>query len=322
MIVTQLVDLVADGEEPAALGLGLLGHIAATRSGEHLEASAQEMIEPDRAVGAGDLVAQIHAAAESPANLELAHGAVLEADQRDSIVLGGDRMHQRIGPTHHLDRAIVLAHKAADDLGAMAAQVDDRPTACQFGIPEPGAVRAGVGFTRAHPQHIAERPGFDRAERLEGLGGIDQIFEIAREDPGPLDGIEHLFSFGGSAPQRLGAQHRLARCRGHRDGLDMLGVWQADHHRVGLRVVDRLLQVARGLGDTPLAGELLRPFRGARIHHRHLIAAALPVQRHSIEHTDQSCPEHRDLMRPHSTPLLRSDTARRTQGFLSAQRVL
>ena len=76
-------------------------------------------------LGAGDLVAQVHAAAERPAHLELADGARLVAHQRDGVVLGIDGVHQRVGVAHHLDGAVALADEVAADLDAVAAEVDD-----------------------------------------------------------------------------------------------------------------------------------------------------------------------------------------------------
>ena len=48
------------------------------------------MIEPDGALGAGDFVAQVHAASEGPTHFELSDGAVLEADEGDAVVFGVD----------------------------------------------------------------------------------------------------------------------------------------------------------------------------------------------------------------------------------------
>src|SRR4051794_37877513 len=100
-------------------------------------------------------------------------------------------MHKRVGPTHHLDWAVAFAGEAADDLGAVAPQIDDRPTAGLSGIPKPGAMRARVGLARAHPQHITQRAELDRDDRLDRFGRVYQIFEIARKDAGALDNIEH-----------------------------------------------------------------------------------------------------------------------------------
>ena len=104
------------------------------------------MVEPDCAFGASHFIAQIHAAAEGPAHLELADGAALELDQGNAVVFGLDRVDQRILPAHHFHGPVVLADKVADDLDAMAAQVNNCPAASLLNIPEPGAVRTGMGF--------------------------------------------------------------------------------------------------------------------------------------------------------------------------------
>src|SRR5262249_39517298 len=102
-----------------------------------LEACPQEVVRPDRSLRAGDLVAQVHAAAERPRHLELAERAGFEADQADRVVLGVDRMDEGVGPREDGERPVSLAHEAADDLDAVAAQVDDRAAARPLAIPEP-----------------------------------------------------------------------------------------------------------------------------------------------------------------------------------------
>ena len=89
---------------------------------------------------AGNLVAQVHPAAECPAHLELAHGARLELDERDRVVLVGDRVDQRVRVAQHLDRPVSLADEVADDLDAVAAEIDDRAATGQPPVPEPGRV--------------------------------------------------------------------------------------------------------------------------------------------------------------------------------------
>src|SRR5215208_7402104 len=120
--VAEFRHLVADREQPAGGGLGLLRHVAALAGREHLEAGAEEVVRPDRALRAGHLVAQVHPAAEGPRDLELADCAGLELDQRDRVVLRLDRVDQRVHPRHHLERAVVLSHVAAHDLDAVAAE--------------------------------------------------------------------------------------------------------------------------------------------------------------------------------------------------------
>ena len=75
--IAQFRQFIAHREEPAGGPFGLFRHVAAlAHGGEHFKAGAQEVVGPDRAFGARDFVAQIHAAAEGPRHLELPDGAV------------------------------------------------------------------------------------------------------------------------------------------------------------------------------------------------------------------------------------------------------
>ena len=65
-------------------------------------------------------------------------------------------MHQRIAPADDFDRADIFADEVAGDLDAVAAEVDDRAAAGEFLVPEPVAVRAGMRFARADPEHFAD----------------------------------------------------------------------------------------------------------------------------------------------------------------------
>ena len=116
----------------------------------------------------------------------------------------------------------------------------------------------GVRLARAHPQHVAQRARLDRGQRLERLGRVDQILQVAGKDAGLLHDLQHLLGLGGVARQRLGAEDRLARLRGQRHGLLVLMVGQADDDGVGVRVVDGRGHVVGGAGDAPLLGEGLR----------------------------------------------------------------
>ena len=243
--VAQLGDLVADREEPAARALGLLGHVRlAGAGGEDLEAGAETVVRPDRALGAGDLVAQVHAAAERPADLELAHRSALEPDQRDRVVLGLDRMDERVGPAHHLDGPVLLAHVGADDLDAVAAEIDDRRH--RRPAPRPRTRRcADRGGSRASAPR--GRPRFDRPERrptrLQRLGRVDEILEVAAEDACALDRVEHPLRLLGRPRERLRAEHRFPVPRAQLDRLLVQLVRKPDHDGVRLRVGDRLFEV-------------------------------------------------------------------------------
>ena len=140
---------------------------------------------PDRALGAGDLVAQVHAAAERPADLELADRAALEPDQGDRVVLGLDRMHQRVGPAHHLDGPVALADVAADDLDAVAAEVDDRAAAGLLARPRTRRCAGRVRLAASAPTCTSPiAPALHRRDRLQRLRRVDEVLEVAAEDAG------------------------------------------------------------------------------------------------------------------------------------------
>ena len=165
------------------------------------------MVQPDRPVGAGHLVPQVHPAAERPAHLELADRPRFEPDERDGVVLVRDRVHERVRVAQDLDRPVPLAHEVADDLDAVAAEVDDRAAAGQPAVPEPGAVRPGMGLARPDPRHVADGTRADRRDRLERLGRVAQVLEIAAEDARRLDRRR-----GSGAPRRPSG--RAASCTG------------------------------------------------------------------------------------------------------------
>jgi hypothetical protein len=172
------------------------------------------MVEPDGAFGAGDLVAQVHAAAEGPAHLKLADGAALKLDESNGVILGLDGMHQCVGPTHDFDGTVVLAHVVADDLDAVATKIDDGAAARLLGIPKPGAVGTGVCLARARPRHLADLAGLHRLDRLDRLWGVDQIFEITGKDARLLHRLQDAPRFLAVARQRFGQQHGFAGVRG------------------------------------------------------------------------------------------------------------
>jgi len=303
--VAQLGHLVPHREQPACRGLGLLGNVAAGPArGEHLVARAQEVVEPDRAVGAGDLVPQVHAAAEGPADLELADCARLEPDQRDRVVLVVDGVHERVRGAHDLDRPVPLADEVADDLDAVAAEVDDGAAAGEPAVPEPGAVGARMRLAGADPGHVTQGTVLDGLDRLEGLGRVAQVLEIAAEHPGLLDGLEHPPGLVGGSAKGLRAQDGLAG-RGHRlDGLLVEVVRERDHDDVRLGVADRRLHVRRERRDAPAVAERLAPGLAPRIHDPHPVPATLPVEGHRVEVPDEAGAEHRDRVVLHVRSLL------------------
>ncbi len=292
--VAELGDLVADGEEPALLHFCLLGDVTLARAGgEHLEAGAQPVVQPDGALGAADLIAQVHATPEGPAYLELADRPALEPDQPDAVVLGVDGVHQRVGPAHDLDGPVGLADEAADDLDAVAAHVDDRAPAGELRIPEPGAVRAGVRLAAADPERLPDRAVPHRLQRLERFRRIDQILQIAGEDARSLDRLQHLLSLLGLAPERLGAEDGLAGPGGLEHDVAVEEVRQANHDGVGLRVLDRLVEVNGPVLEGPILGEGTGALLGAGIDNVHAVAAAPAVEGEGVERADQASSEQR-----------------------------
>ncbi len=248
---------------------------------------------------AGHLVAQVHPAAERPADLELAHGPRLESDEGDGVVLVVDRVHERVGVAHDLDRPVPLSDEVANDLDAVAAEVDDGPATGEPPIPEPGGVRPGMGFARADPGDVAQCSILDRLEGLERLRRVAQVLEIATEDTGLLDRLQDLLSLLGIASEWLGAQHRLTgrRCRRHRLHVEV--VRQSDDHDVRVPMVDGRLEVGRVLRDPPPLAECGPARLGPGVDDLDPVAPALAVQRGGVEVTDQTGAEHRDPVGAH-----------------------
>jgi hypothetical protein len=252
------------------------------------------VVEPDRALGACDLVPEVHPAAEGPAHLELAHGAGLELDQRDRVVLVGDGVDERVSVAEDLDRPVPLADEAPDDLDAVAAKVDDRAAAGQPPVPEPRRVGTRMRLARPDPRHVADRPALHRRDGLQGLGRVAEVLEVPAEDPGRLDRLEHPLGFLRRPTERLRAQDRLARLGHQPDDLLVQEVRQADDHDVRVRVVDRRLEVRRRVGDRPALAERVGPVLAPRVDDADPVAAALAVERVRVEVADQAGAEHRD----------------------------
>ena len=158
----------------------------------------------------------------------------------------------------------------------------------------------GVRLARARPHHLTDLAGLDRFQRLQRLRRVDEILEIAGEDAGALDGVEHPFRLLRAPCERLRAQHRFSVLRAEVDRLLVELVRQADHDRVGVRMRDGPLEVGRPLRDVVLGAEGSRPLLGARVDEVHAIAVALPVERHRVEEADQAGPEHRHLVTFHA----------------------
>src|SRR5579883_387504 len=293
--IAQLADLVSNREQPAAVGFGLLGDVALlSRGRKHLEAGAQPVVEPDGTLRAGNLVAQVHAAAEAPTDLELADGAAVIANQPDRVVLRGDGMHLGIGPAHDLKRPDVLADEGAADLDAVAAEVDDGTATRLLDIPEPGAMGSGVRLARARPQDLAEGAGPYGLNGLLRFGGVDEVFQVAMKDAGLLHDLQHVAGFAGVTGQRLGTQDRLAGLRGQFDGLFVLVIRQADHHDVRLGIGNGRFQIGRPPAHAPILGASPGPLLRTRVQHLDVVGAAPGVQGLRVKHADQTGAKHGD----------------------------
>ena len=99
-------------------------------------------------------------------------------------------------------------------------------------------------LARPDPRHVPDRPALDGRDGLEGLGRVDEVFQVPGEDPGRLDGLEHPLRLFCVPAERLGAQHGLARLGDQCDGLLVEEVRQPDDYDVGVRVVHRSRHVA------------------------------------------------------------------------------
>ena len=252
------------------------------------------MVEPDGAVGAGNLVAQVHAAAERPAHLELADGARRKPDERNRVVLVLDGVDHGVGGAHDLHRPVPLAHEVADDLDAVAAKVDDGAAARKPPVPEPRAVRAGVRLAGADPGHVAQGAVLNGLDGLERLGRVAEVLEVAAKDPRLLHGLQHSAGLVRGPAERLGAEHGLAGLGDGLDGLLVEVVGQRHHDNVSLGVADGRLHVGGELRDAPPIAKRLAPALAARVDNPDPVPAALAVQRHGVEVADQPGAEHRD----------------------------
>ena len=314
--VAELRQLVADGEEPAARRLGFLGDVACALAGrEHLEPGAEEVVRPDRPLGPRDLVTEIHPTAECPRHLELAERARLEPDQADRVVLGLDRVHERVDPREHLDGPVALAHEAADDLDAVAAEVDDRAAARLPPVPEPRRMRTRMCLPRARPRDGSDVPGLHRLHGLQRLRCVGEVLEVAGEHAGALDRVEDALRLLGVARERLRAENRFPVPRAQLDRLLVHVVGQTDDDDVALGMRNRLLEVRRRVRHAVLTGERLGALRGARVDDVDAVAAAARVQRPRIEEADQAGSQHREPMTLQQVAvLLRSWLSRQLDG--------
>jgi hypothetical protein len=134
-----------------------------------------------------------------------------------------------------------------------------------------------MGFARARPEDLAQRALPDRLEGLEGLGGVNEVFEIGGKNARFLHGFKHGQGLGGRPAERLGAQDGLPGRGGAQDGLLMDVVREPDDDDLGFRVVNGLLQVIRGARDAVFGGESPGAIAAARIDVDDAVAAAEAV---------------------------------------------
>ena len=148
----------------------------------------------DPAALAVDLVADLDAALGRPRRLDGRRPAVLEAEDRDRVVLAGGlvAVAERRAPGEDLADRRVLADDEAGGLDAVAAHVEERAAAGRLGIPEVGGVRTRVTLARAHREDPPERARGDHLGDLHDLRAEDLVLEVAVEDAGLADEPEHL----------------------------------------------------------------------------------------------------------------------------------
>ena len=157
----------------------------------------------------------------------------------------------------------------------------------------------GMRLARARPEDLADLARAHRLERLQRLRGVDEILEVAREEAGALDGVEHPLRLGGGPGERLRAEDRLPVGDAEPDHLLVELVREPDDDGVRLRMGDRLLEVGRGERDVVLARESIGALLRARVDDVDAVAVALRVQRPRVEEPDQARSEHRHLMTVH-----------------------
>jgi hypothetical protein len=121
-------------------------------------------------VGPGNLVAQVHPAAERPAHLELADRARFEADERHRVVLVGDRVNERVRVAQNVDRPVPLPTK----LRMISMQWQPRSMIAPPPVSRPSQnqarMRSRVRLARADPRHVADRAASTDAIALSVFG--------------------------------------------------------------------------------------------------------------------------------------------------------
>ena len=150
---------------------------------------AQPVVDPDRAVGARDLVAQVHAAAEGPGHLELRDGAARVAHDARSRESSASIGWTWVAPQHTTSSGRTSLPTKLRPISMQWQPMSTmRAAARELLRPEPVAVRAGVRLARARPQHAADgAPRARTASGLQRLRRVDEVLEVAVEDAGLLD---------------------------------------------------------------------------------------------------------------------------------------
>ena len=173
-------------------------------------------------------------------------------------------------------------------------------------VPEPGRVRARVRLARADPGHVPDGAVLDGLHRLQRLGGVHEVLEVAAEDAGLLDRVEHALRLAGVATQGLGDEHGLAGLGDGSDGFLVQEVRQGDDHDVRIGVPDGGLHIGRRLGHVMARREGLASSCGAGVDHADAVTTALPVQGQRVEVADEPGAEHGHVVLLHSHPPRRS----------------
>ncbi len=142
-------------------------------------------------------------------------------------------------------------------------------------------------------------PAPHAGDGLERLGRVAEVLEIAAEDAGPFDGLEHALCLGRCAPQGLRAEDRLAGGGHELDGLLVEVIGHGDDDDVGFRVLDRGGHLGRMLGDAPTLAEGGSASIAARVDDAHAVTATLAMQGVGVEVADEAAAEHRDRVAVH-----------------------
>ena len=200
---------------------------------------------------------------------------------------------------------VLLADEVADDLDAVAAEVDDRPAARLLRVPEPRAVRAGMRLARARPHHLADLAGLRppaapsaSSACRRGPRGSRRRCRRARRCRASASPPPRVRASGFVQSTALPCFAQSSTASSWRwFGRPMTTVSVSGCAIASSRSVVHS-------GHVVLGAERARPLLGARVDDVHAVAVALAVQRHRVEEADQAGPEHRHLVTVHAVRLL------------------